>query len=71
MTKHIKLFDAFTTGFGVMGSDKGVKFSQEHTIQISGLRLLLTCTHLHSPSDKYFYVHGFVFMDLRTLALLF
>ena len=34
----VKLFDNFTTGFEIMGSDKGVKFAWEHTIQIFDLR---------------------------------
>ena len=39
----VELFDNFTTGFdiNIMGSDKGVIFSREHSIQISDLQLLL------------------------------
>ena len=38
----VKHFDNYTTDLVIMGSDKGVNFSDEHTIQISDRRPLLT-----------------------------
>jgi hypothetical protein len=68
-----QFFWQFTTGFEIVGSDKGAILSREHSIHISDRRLLLL---LSAHDSRYIclfviYVHSVVYFNTSLIVIVF